>query len=155
MCPGLYLNDAFDYYNDKFTKGTSSWAYRWNVVDQEQMANGLGVPHIVELNALFGPENIYYRGAVPKSYWPGGINAAAVQVMQSYWISFIKTFDPNKLRCCGAAEWKAWRSGGDGTAAQRQRLLFGTGGKTEMETIPQDLDARCMYLQTIGKDLQQ
>ncbi|KAK3395405.1 Alpha/Beta hydrolase protein [Sordaria brevicollis] len=156
MCPGLYLNDAFDHYNDHYTKGTSSWAYRWNVKDQEQLANGLGVPHVVELNALFGPENIYNRGAVPKSYWPNHENAAAVQVMQSYWVSFIKTFDPNKLRCCGAAEWKAWRSAGDdGTGAQRQRLVFETYGKTGMETIPKDLEARCNYLRAIGKDLQQ
>lgn len=155
MCPGLYLNDAFDYFNDNYLKGRSSWAYRWNVEDQEQMANGLGVPHIVELNALFGPSNIYYRGAVPKSYWPGQINAAAVQVMQSYWVSFIKTFDPNKLRCCGAAEWKPWKNDVDRANAQHQRLLFGTGGKTEMEVIPKELDVRCGYLRSIGRGLQQ
>ncbi|KAJ4419684.1 hypothetical protein N0V85_000902 [Neurospora sp. IMI 360204] len=156
MCPGLYLNDAFDNYNDDYQKGTSSWAYRWNVEDRDQMASGLGVPHIVELNALFGPTNMWWTGQVPKSYLPGGTNAAAVQVMQGYWVSFIKTFDPNKLRCCGGVEWKAWKSG-DKASAQHQRLLFGTGGKTAMEMIPFDegLGLRCKYLQYIGGSLQQ
>ncbi|EGZ76790.1 alpha/beta-hydrolase [Neurospora tetrasperma FGSC 2509] len=144
MCPGLYLNDAFDNYNSQYSKGTSSWAYRWNVEDRDQMASGLGVPHVVELNALFGPTNMWYTGQVPQSYFPGGTNAAAVQVMQSYWVSFIRTFDPNTLRCCGSVEWKAWQSG-DKASAQHQRLLFGTGGKTAMEVIPFDegLGLRC------------
>ncbi|KAK3950103.1 Alpha/Beta hydrolase protein [Pseudoneurospora amorphoporcata] len=156
MCPGLYLNDAFDNYNDHYQKGTSSWAYRWNVEDKDQMAAGLGVPHIVELNALFGPTNMYYTGQVPKSYWPGMTNAAAVQVIQGYWVSFIKTFDPNTLRWGGSAEWKAWKSG-KGGSERHQRLLFGTGGKTAMEEISRGsgLAVRCAYLQSIGTSLWQ
>lgn len=157
MCPGLYLNDAFDHYNDRYQKGTSSWAYRWNVEDKDQIAAGLGVPHIVELNAIFGPSNIYYGGQVPKSYRPGGTNAAAVQVIQGYWVSFIKTFDPNTLRWAGSAEWKAWKSGDTAASARHQRLLFGTGGKTAMEEIFRDsgLGVRCEFLQSIGISLWQ
>ena len=155
MCPGLYLNEAIDHYNE-YAKGSNSWAYRWNVEDQEQMASGLGVPHVVELNALFGPANVYYTGQVPKSYWPGGMNAAAVQVMQSYWVSFITTFDPNKLRYPGTAEWKAWRSSDTGSALHH-RLMFGTGGVTAMEVIPENegLGMRCNYLQYFGLNMWQ
>ncbi|MCV5132510.1 hypothetical protein OFL98_27890, partial [Escherichia coli] len=70
--------------------------------------------------------------------------------MQSYWVSFIRTFNPNTLRCCGGVEWKAWKSG-DEASAQHQRLLLGTGGKTAIEGIPFDegLGLRCKYLQAI------
>lgn len=156
MCPGLYLNDAYDHYNDRYQKGTSSWAYRWNVEDPNQMAAGNGVPHIVELNALFGPANVYWQNQVPKSYKAGQANAPAVQVIQGYWVSFIKTYDPNKLRWAGSAEWKGWKSG-EGGSEKHQRLLFGTGGKTEMETIEKgsELAVRCEYLQSIGEALWQ
>ncbi|KAK0624862.1 Alpha/Beta hydrolase protein [Bombardia bombarda] len=134
MCPSLFITQALR----RHGLANSSYAYRWNVKDPEQVAAGVGVPHVVELNALFGPYNIpggqnVSSGAVPRSYYPDGINAHAVPVIQGYWASFIRSFNPNEHRCCGAAKWTPWRVGGKNLAGKR--LLFDTGGRTEMEKL--------------------
>jgi len=48
MCPGLFCSSAL-------TDRTSqpSWNYRYNVEDPTQVAEGLGVPHTVEVNAIW------------------------------------------------------------------------------------------------------
>jgi len=143
MCPGLYLNSMFASHGV-----AASYAYRWNVEDQKQMDLGIGVPHTVELAAIFSPYSIPGKPA-PASYLANGTNAHAVPVTQAYWASFIKTFDPNKGRCCGAAEWKSWSESG------QQRLLFNSGGETRMETIDGGLKERCRYLVEIGVSLHQ
>lgn len=143
MCPGLYISDAFT------KQGVpQSWAYRWNVEDPDQIAEGEGVPHTVEVNAIWGPSNT--NGAAPLSYYPGGTNARAVTVAQGYWTSFIRTFDPNTYRVNGSAKWVPW----DGTS--KGRLLFDTGGVTSMENLTgSDLIERCDYWYDIGVDVRQ
>ncbi|KAJ6437688.1 triacylglycerol lipase [Purpureocillium lavendulum] len=107
MCPGLYISMQY------LSRRTPSWAYRWNVEDPDQVAQGLGVPHTVELHAIFGPENT--KGA-PASY--SSSNAHAVTVAQGYWCSFIRSLDPNKYRAKGSAEWTS-----------RGRLVVNTGAR--------------------------
>ncbi|KAK0730976.1 Alpha/Beta hydrolase protein [Lasiosphaeris hirsuta] len=142
MCPGFLVN------TEMVRNGVNaSYSYRWNVEDAQQMADGLGVPHTAEVDALFGPYNT--RGPAPASYFPGGINAHAVLVIQGYWVSFIKTFDPNAYRCCGSAEWKPW------TEKLNHRLLFDTGGKTSMESLDAGLKERCQYVDSIAVSLHQ
>ncbi|KAK3335830.1 Alpha/Beta hydrolase protein [Cercophora scortea] len=142
MCPGLFISNAL-----KRHGVDASYAYRWNVEDADQMKAGLGVPHTVELNALFGPFNI--QGDVPSSYFPNATNGHAVPVIQGYWTSFIRSYDPNKYRCCGAAVWQPWDE------HTRERLLFDTGGRTAMESIDDGLKERCQYLERIGESLHQ
>lgn len=143
MCPGLNISSAFTRFGIP-----QSWAYRWDVEDPKQIAAGQGVPHTVELNAIFGPENT--NGASPASYYPCQKNANAVTVAQGYWTSFIRTFDPNTHRVSGSAEWERWEDSTQG------RLLFSTGGATAMEKLAgTDLMTRCDFWYEIGLDIRQ
>jgi len=66
-----------------------SYQYLWNVSDPDQIAQGLGVPHTTEVNAIWGPESV--NGNAAASYNPGGINGGIVPVVQGYWTSFIRS----------------------------------------------------------------
>lgn len=143
MCPGLYISSAFT--NNGVPQ---SWAYRWNVEDPEQMAEGEGVPHTVEVNAIWGPYNT--NGAAPLSYYPNMTNAHAVTVVQGYWTSFIRTYNPNIYRVNGSAKWVPWDS------TRQGRLLFNTGGVTTMEDLAgSELMERCDYWYNIGVAIRQ
>lgn len=143
MCPGIYVTAAYVDYGVP-----QSWHYRWNVEDPEQVAAGEGVPHTVELNAIFGPFNT--QGNSPDSYYPNGTNANAVPVVQAYWTSFIRSYDPNTYRLDGTVEWQPWDDG------SQQRILFDTGGLTSMESLAgSELMQRCEYWFGIGVDIRQ
>ncbi|ORY57901.1 Alpha/Beta hydrolase protein [Pseudomassariella vexata] len=142
MCPNLYVASAFAKYGTGRT-----FNYRYNVEDPKLLAQGYGVPHTTEINPLFGPENI--QGDPPTSYYSNGTNAMVVPVIQSYWTSFIRTFDPNKHRYPGTAIWEPY------TREGQLRMLFETGGRTVMESVENGLRSRCEYLTGIGLDIQQ
>lgn len=143
MCPGLYISAAYTSYGV-----AESYAYRWNVEDPTQIAEGYGVPHTAEVQAIFGPENT--NGASPASYYVGGINADAVTVIQAYWTSFIRTYDPNTYRAAGSAEWGLWNN------TAQARILFSTGGNTSMEALADtDLITRCDFWYDIGVTIRQ
>jgi len=183
MCPGLYISSA--YANLTATKkrfrrtlsrgelddggtarilnvifpsldGTSSsgstaksYAYRYNVEDPDQVAQGLGVPHVVEKNAIFGAGNT--PDGVPASYNSGQTNAAVIGVIQAYWTSFIRSYDPNTYKTDGSATWEEYYS----SSGLPQRLVFQTGGKTNMESLDNGLRERCSYLASIGPSVLQ
>jgi carboxylesterase type B len=140
-CPGLFISSAMS----KFGM-PKSYNYRYNVEDPDQVAQGLGVPHTVEINAIWGPENV--PGA-PASYFPNATNAAVVPVIQAYWTSFIRSFDPNKYRYPGSAYWEVW------SPQIQDRLLFETGGKTTMEFVDQNTRTKCGYFSSIGVAIRQ
>lgn len=143
MCPGLYISSKYVEYGVP-----QSYAYRWDVEDPAQVAQGLGVPHTTELNAIFGPTNT--QGNAPASYYPGEVNAPAVTAAQAYWTSFIRTYDPNTYRAAGSAEWGRWND------TAQARLLFSTGGNTSMEVLAgSDLMDRCDFWFSIGADIKQ
>ncbi|KAI1169858.1 vacuolar triacylglycerol lipase [Nemania sp. FL0916] len=151
-CPGLYVTStaagASGYEtSDDDNSRPKVYSYHYDVQDADQLAQGLGVPHTVEVNAIFGPENV--PGSPPASYFPGGANAAVVPVIQAYWTSFIRSFDPNKYRASGSAHWDSWSD------EAKARLLFQTGGSTTTETVPADMQTRCAYLQSIGAAVRQ
>ncbi|KAK8016191.1 Alpha/Beta hydrolase protein [Apiospora rasikravindrae] len=129
MCPGLYISSELEH---RGVRGT--WNYRYDVRDPAQVKEGLGVPHVVEVSAIFGPQN--GTGGAPASYLPGGINAHVVPVIQGYWTSFIRSLDPNKYRYSGSARWDPWTESG------QQRLLFQTEGVTSMETVSHNTQAK-------------
>lgn len=150
MCPALYANEMMSSSRGRGRGGRPSssppsWAYRWNVEDPEQMERGLGVPHTSELEALIGAA---YTDKAPDSYGPGGVNERAPAVFQGYWTSFMRSLDPNRHRAPGTVEWKAW-----GRRA-RERIVFGTGGSTEMEEIDDGLKRRCAYWVKHGVEMQ-
>lgn len=146
MCPAMFAASMAAQYGGGGPAQQRTWAYRYDVEDPDQMADGLGVPHTVEVHAVFGPEN---TGGGPASYRPGGLNAHIVPVVQAYWTSFIRTFDPNAHRLDGAAEWQTWNGTG------QRRLLFQTGGNTEMEVVSEESRRRCKYLSDIGAAIKQ
>ena len=103
--------------------------------------------HTVEINAIWGPENV--NDGAPASYEQGGVNHPIVPVVQGYWTSFIRCFDPNTHRVPGTPVWDAWTRDNDFV-----RLKFETNA-TRMESVPSDQQARCAYLASIGVSLRQ
>lgn len=177
MCPGLYISSAYANLTSSSKKHSSrsayvgggstrrseadvllrrtnsrstSYAYRYNVEDPDQVAQGLGVPHTVELNAIFGPENVP-AGSAPASYYPGKSNAQVVPVIQAYWTSFIRTYDPNAHKLKNSATWQTYYD----SNGQPQRLLFNTGGQTVMENVDSTKRVQCSYFESIGASIKQ
>lgn len=117
--------------------------YSYNVSDPEELAEGLGVPHTIELNAIWGPDNT--NGGAPASYFT--TNAPIIPVMQGYWTSFIRALDPNVHRFSGTPVWETFDT-------EEHRILFVTNA-TRMEVVPDDQKERCDYLTSIGLELRQ
>ncbi|KAK4250430.1 Alpha/Beta hydrolase protein [Corynascus novoguineensis] len=67
------------------------YAYRYNVPDDYALARGLGVPHLSDAPAIFGPGNV--PGAEAASY--DTYNAPIVDLVMAYWVSFVRALDPN------------------------------------------------------------
>lgn len=101
----------------------------------------------MEYNAIWGPENS--NAGAPKSYYPGGVNADIVPVVQAYWTSFIRSFNPNTHRLAGSPVWEAWTKDN-----AYRRLMFQTNN-TAMETVPDVQKERCAYFASIGVSLKQ
>ncbi|KAK7970488.1 Carboxylic ester hydrolase [Apiospora saccharicola] len=138
ICPSVHVLSAYTQHHN-LTSGNNDtaktpapgvWGYRYNVADTVNAALGIGVPHLFESFAIFGPDNV--PGA-PESYYT--YNAPMVPLVMDYWLSFVRTLDPNPLRSPGALAWDQWGAG-------KRRLLLETG-KTVMETTPQAQRARC------------
>jgi carboxylesterase type B len=142
ICPGIFISGT------QANDSIPNWNYRWNVRDPEEVEEGLGVPHTVEVNAIWGPENVV--GGAPESYYEGGVNAAIVPVVQGYWTSFIRSYNPNTYRVKGSPQWERWTAG-DG---YWNRLMFRTN-QTMMEKVPEKQQERCGYLSSIGLSLKQ
>lgn len=148
MCPNLFISSAFARHGVK-----RNWNYRYNVQDPSQVQQGLGVPHAVELAAIWGPRNVH--GASPYSYRSGGTNAWITPLMQSYWTSFVRQLDPNPFRQSGAPEWTGFIAEDDGENGSWRRMLFDTASTTGMENVSTTLRARCKYLSEIGPAIRQ
>lgn len=139
ICPGIFISSSYSQYSM-----LPNWNYHWDVHDPTLDAEGYGVPHTEEVNAIWGPA--YVSSPAPASF--NTTNAAIVPVIQGYWTSFIRAFDPNVYRFPGAPEWGAWDNLNEG------RILFQTNA-TRMEVVPVDQRERCAYLSSIGPGLQQ
>lgn len=107
---------------------TANWHYRYNVLDQTPGGfadQGLFTPHTSELYAIWGHNNT--DGGDPgclelatdattaaAAAASAASDAAALscvrgaQIMQAYWISFVRALDPNVYRLSGTPEWASW-----------------------------------------------
>lgn len=121
------------------------WNYRVNVQDPVNTAAGIGVPHVFESAAVFGPENLPPGTAAAS--WSGS-NKAIVPVFMNYWISFVRNLDPNTFKADGAPNWETWGEG-DG-----QRLKLQTNA-TAMEEVPQGQVDRCEVWRGLSNVTQQ
>ncbi|RDL42236.1 uncharacterized protein BP5553_02215 [Venustampulla echinocandica] len=131
-CVNYFQSDMHD-----VAGNTANWHYHYDVLDPRDESRGDRVYHVVELNAIWGPNNT--DGSPPPSYYVAneeGGNAGIVPIMQSYWISFVRTFDPNTHRMPGLAAWTPW------TLKGRERLLF-HNNETTMETMTTEEQTRC------------
>ena len=138
VCPGFLLNNVSAHY-DPPSKG--NWNYHYNVSNSGDVAKGFGVPHVAEQTAVWG-------GATP----------AITTLVQNYWLSFIKTFDPNTLRAPGAPSWDDW--GRDDETGGHRLLIqnpdskggYGTSGMEKVETEYRD---RCTEILKWGVAIKQ
>ncbi|KAF5665927.1 lipase 2 [Fusarium heterosporum] len=127
ICPTNNILNAFAQHADPETL----WSYRYNVQITDFVDNGLGVPHVSNAPAVFGPDMTAARaGPTYRTY-----NAPMVPIVQKYWISFVRSFDPNTHRDKDAPEWDNW---GDG----QNRLVFELNNNT-METVDEGQRERC------------
>ncbi|KAL1890961.1 hypothetical protein Sste5346_007958 [Sporothrix stenoceras] len=158
VCPAVNTLDAVANVTTSSDSSTSSspltlFAYRYAMQDQELMDEGLGTVHMMDAAAVFGPSNVHC--CPPKSYYHDDESNASpeddrngnpglVPVMMDYYISFVRTLNPNTLKSAHTAEWVPWGRPEERTDAdKRQRLVVYTGGHQAMETVPADQAERC------------
>lgn len=143
VCPGGHISDQY------YVRNASSrvYNYHYNVTDPASERNGLGVPHVAELAAIWD------LPSAPGSYKPGGPNVDVIPLMQAYWTSFIRFFDPNVARLPGSPIWEHW----GGQSSQRRILIQGghAASSTVMEVVPSDQRNRCAQLDRWGISLRQ
>ncbi|KAI9701312.1 MAG: hypothetical protein M1820_006534 [Bogoriella megaspora] len=139
ICPGIKLSQIYAWLNIPI------YNYRWNVLDPQNVTDGYGVPHTIEVNAIWGPANT--NNGAPASY--NTTNAAIVPIAQAYWTSFVKSHNPNTYRLAGTPEWKQFGSDGG-----YSRLRFQTNN-TAIEKVPKSQRERCDYLDSIALQIKQ
>lgn len=119
------------------------WNYRYNVQDQRLVDMGLGVPHTFETPAIFGPENV--GDDLESSYRT--YNHDIVPVVMKYWISFVRSLDPNVHKHTEAPTWESW---GEGSG---KRLLIETNN-SRMEDVPRDEIEKAVFWRSLGDVMQ-
>lgn len=98
LCSNLYISTQT---KNSSTNNIPTYTYHHDVVDPNDARSGYGAKHTVEMSAIWGPRNV--PGA-PASY-STTVNAAIVPIMQDYWTSFIRTYDPNVYKANNAPDW--------------------------------------------------
>ncbi|KAG5658830.1 hypothetical protein KAF25_007383 [Fusarium avenaceum] len=127
ICPTNNILNAFA----KHANPKTLWSYRYNVQITEFIDDGLGVPHVANAPAIFGPDMTAAKaGPSYRTY-----NAPMVPIVQNYWISFVRSFDPNTHRDEDAPQWETW---GD----DQNRLVFELNNNT-MESVGKGQRERC------------
>ncbi|KAI4272343.1 MAG: hypothetical protein L6R38_006641 [Xanthoria sp. 2 TBL-2021] len=146
-CPGLFLNNAYTQHGVK-----SNWNYRYGVLDPGNADDGIGTPHVAELNAIWGAPP-----GSPPSYKT--TNKNMIPVLQQYWVSFIMDFDPNTRRLPGTPRWEEWGAAGfgdsNGELTRRNAFQNHNGKSTQMEDVGREQWERCKVLSEWGVGLGQ
>ncbi|TQN74010.1 putative secreted lipase, partial [Colletotrichum shisoi] len=131
ICPGNIVMDAYAAAN----RSSTSWSYRFNVQDNQNTASGLGVPHVFEAPAVFGIDAC----PTPESFRT--YNRPIVPLMMNYWISFIRSLNPNTYKLNGAPAWDAW-------GRNQSRYVFELD-KNRMENVDEGQNSRCRFWESI------
>ncbi|KAI5307002.1 hypothetical protein KEM56_005675 [Ascosphaera pollenicola] len=123
------------------------WHYRYNVYEKDNAEKGWGTPHVAEKKPIFGPDA--NNGCDTKKGCPYTTYDKEVgQFVMNYWISFIRSFNPNTHKLPAAPEWEPFGIQGG------QRMRFQTNS-TRMEDIEVDQLARCQFWRNLGVLMQQ
>lgn len=117
-CTGAFFSDM-----NAAEGNTANWHYRYNILDSTPggfAAQGLFTPHASDLYAIWGPNNT--DGGDPACLKLDASDslscATGGKIMQAYWISFVRSLDPNTYRLAGTPEWGAW------TIEEPNRIVF-------------------------------
>lgn len=129
----LKLQCVASFFSDMIsTSGTATYHYRYNVLDTTPGGladQGLFTPHTSELYAIWGRNHTDAND--PKCFKLDSENggcASAIRIVQSYWISFVRTLDPNTFRLLGTPTWEAW------SIDSPRRIVF-DNANASMETM--------------------
>lgn len=141
ICPAHYIAQSVAIHHSP----TKVWNYRYNVQDSDHIAAGLGVPHTCEIPAIFGLGN---TGVDDTKSSYATYNKSIVPVVMNYWISFVRTLDPNVWRHESAPEWKSF---GDGDGNGR-RLVIETE-KTRMEDVPKEFVEKAEFWKGLAEKM--
>jgi acetylcholinesterase len=141
-CPGNFIALTFA----KTLSPYKVWNYRYNVLQANNVASGLGVPHTFESPAIFGLGNA--NDNILSSY--ATYNAEIIPVMMDYWISFVRELTPNRYKYSGAPHWESFGDGKDGG----RRIVLQTN-ETAMEKIPADQLERCEFWRGLAITMEQ
>lgn len=137
-CPGNFMAASMA----KVFSSDQVWNYRFNVRDPTEIANGMGVPHVFDLPAIFGVGETN-----EPTYSYANSNAQIIPITMDYFLSFIKTLNPNVFRNKNAPEWQPWGS----TTGQRLKLQTNS---TQMESVPQLQIDRCSMWKGLAASMQ-
>lgn len=116
----------------------ASWNYHWDKLSTANALNGDGVTHVSEAGSIWGENKA---------------DDVAGTAIQSYWTSFIRTKNPNKLKAKNVPEWVEHFEG-DTTKGALQRVHF-TNATVGMETISPAEMERCYSWIGIGSQISQ
>ncbi|KAL0939023.1 triacylglycerol lipase [Colletotrichum truncatum] len=139
ICPSNNIMNAYAAAN----LSSTTWSYRFNVQDDTNTAFGLGVPHVFEAPAIFGIDSC----PTPDSFRT--YNRPMIPLVMNYWISFIRTLNPNTHRLENAPEWVTW-----GSAAKQSRYVFELNNN-RMEDVDDGQKDRCEFWRGIADITQQ
>jgi acetylcholinesterase len=126
-CPGIMIVESYT----QHANPCKVWSYRYNGQGPNGSATIL-VTHTVEMPAIFGTRMVRDSGTSFESY-----NAPMVDTLMNYWISFVKTLDPNPYKWTGAPNW-------DNYGIAQNRIKFQTN-ETAMEAVPTAQLERCAF----------
>lgn len=143
-CPGNTMSNAVS----SFVGRDKTWNYRTNIQDPEWIDQGLGVPHVGEICAVYGPKMA-----------PGylclqsleNINAPMVPVVMAYFTSFVQFLNPNTRRDPDSPVWENWGSVGTGYG---KRIRWQTNS-TAMEQVPAELVQKCLVWKVLAEFMDQ
>ncbi|KAK2684591.1 hypothetical protein QWA68_016646 [Fusarium oxysporum] len=138
ICPANWLASR----STQYLPSKKVWHSRFNMQDPTSIARGLGTPHAQDKPAIFGP------GFTAPDHLPSlnDINKPLVPVIMRYYISFVRSLDPNTYKDADAPVWKTWGPGNG------QKLLLQTNA-TSMEPISEVNLARCNYWTFLAKKM--
>lgn len=152
-CVAAFLSDMYSSVGQ-----AQNYAYRYNILDETTGGNadkGLFSPHVSELYSVWGNNNtdggdpgcIKLNSTDPLSCATGS------EIAQAYWISFVRSLNPNTFRLAGTPEWAAWtfeqpnRIVLDNAAASMEQM-GAAAGEVPIGEPPMTQRQRCLSLTT-------
>ena len=142
ICPTNNILDALSNSSSN-SPNAPLYSYRYNVNTNDGAREGLGVTHASEAPAVFGPDMM--TRPAPDTYYTQ--NADIVPLVMSYWLSFVRTLDPNVHRLDEAPEWGVWGRNHSRMVLETRNSSMETVGKSELE--------RCEFWKGMGTTINQ